>query len=159
MNINSLLSEDYVVTISDKEYEQQVKTNTFFQCNHCEKENNRIDIDVYDRVLYDIEELLSPQKIIKSWVCHFCYKVNDVRSTHIVSEESSQPFFRRVIPVAPFRYSTLATRLVYHQKFLEWFYDFSEMLEHSMSLYRIEYISQHGEDMHESTTYKDLGGD
>ena len=167
--MNACLTPEYQVTISDREYSQQTDDRTVVQCNFCEMEIEKIinkgeddeyvkkmniptelkysKIKFFNLLVPPMEKLLTRNKTVKAWECPECHKVNRLSDTVIIDEEVQFPYYRKVVPTSPIRTSGLSTRLGFHEKFTKWFFQFSEELEHQLSLYRIEYVSQNDRDM------------
>ena len=155
-NINSLLDEDYVVSISTKDYEQAVEDHTTYQCNHCKEDTLYSQVKIFDLVAPMLEATISGNKTNKVWICSKCGTDNRLDKTDVIQEETVQPFYRKVVPACPVNSSGLSTRLGWNNKFANWFFMFLQELQHSLALYRIEYISQSGHDM-EDVGYLDKG--
>lgn len=156
-NINSLLTEDYVIEIDSARYQQVIKENIEYRCNHCEKDTSVDKIVLEDRTMYGIDQLIFGNKR-RMWVCPKCEKDVGFDNTIIIREKTEKPFYRKVVPDPPDRGIGIQRRYSFPQAFIKWFFNFLEELEHSLANYRIEYVAQNGHDMGEPA-YKDKGGD
>ncbi len=178
-NLNGCLTEEYVVTISTREYEKAVKEQSYFQCDHCtmmieEKTNKGEDDEIREKVKIPTEipynevkifELVSPliegiitgNKTIKIWVCPKCKKENVMNGEwNIITPTKEKPYYLKIVPECPVKLSGISTRLGWDNKFSKWFYNFLEEIQVSMKNYRVEYIAQNGHDM-EDSGFKDKG--
>ena len=178
-NLNGCLTGDYIVTISNRDYEKSTHVENFFQCNFCTMTIDEIvnkdqedefkkkievpteipynKIEIFDMILSTIEGLVLGSKTVKAWICPNCKKENTKDNEwNIIIPKKEKPFYRKVVPEPPIRRHGLSTKLGYNDKFSDWFYNFLEEIQVSMRDYRIEYISQTGHDM-EDTGFKDKG--
>lgn len=148
-NINSLLTEDYVITINSAEYEKQTKESFTYQCSFCEEFTPKQDLLIWDKSLNVVDSLILSQEKISTWRCPKCYEDSPIEGTIITHEKSVMPFYRKVVPEPPMAGPGLLVRFTWQPAFRNWFFKFLEQLTHQLALYRIEYMSQHGEDMQE----------
>ena len=146
-NINSLLTEDYIVSIDTTQYKNQTDESVFYQCKFCEKEIQISDIEVCEILLSLTDSILSGQKTTKQWKCPECNKWMSKSTTNIIKNRLEAPYFRRVVPEVLTHGIGLQRRISFPQQFDKWFYNFLEELQHALALYRIEYVAQNGEDM------------
>jgi len=177
-NLNACLTDEYVITISTKEYDKSLLDQSFFQCEYCtmtrediinkgQEDEQRVKLEIPTEVPFQevkIEELLAPMimtlagvKTVKVWECPSCHKENMQKDGwNIIRPTQEQPFYRKVVPECPRRLDGVSTRLGWNNKFSDWCYNFLEEIQVSMKFYRIDYISQTGHDM-EDSGFKDQG--
>lgn len=148
-NINSLLTEDYVITIDSSEYENQVKESFAFECPYCKETTPKKDAPLWNKSLSTIDSMILQQEKITSWHCPKCNEDPPAEATKLLHEKTVRPFYRKVVPEPPKQVPGLLMRFTWVPEFKKWFYNFLEQLTHQLALYRIEYMSQHGEDMQE----------
>ena len=148
-NINSLLTEDYIVSVDTTQYNKQTEESIFYQCVFCNKESPQSIIEVCEILLSSTSSIISGKKTSRQWRCPECNKWVLQNRTNIVKDKLESPFYRRVVPECPVQSMGLGSRLTFSSKFEKWFYNFLEELQHALALYRIEYISLNGEDMTE----------
>ncbi|MBC8501709.1 MAG: hypothetical protein H8D35_01110 [Nitrosopumilus sp.] len=146
-NINSLLTEDYIISVDTNKYNTQTAENIFYHCGLCGKEIQSSNVKVSDILLTPEEQIISGKKTIKKWRCVVCGKWVALHRTSIIKTRNESPYYRRVVPECPTHTVGLADRLNFPPMFGVWFYNFLEELQHALALYRIEYIAQNGEDM------------
>ncbi len=177
-SLNGCLGEDYLVTISTKEYDKKMKEDDVYCCNHCTMTIDKIsnegqedettkqievpteipvnEIRVYDLINQIIVGILSGSQTTKFWQCNKCGKENEMSKTRKIVAERVNPFFARVVPNCPIRESGLANRDTFEREFLKWAYSFLEEINYAEFLYRTEWKSQNdGDDMPD--TFKDKG--
>ena len=178
-NLNACLTEEYVITISTKEYEKSLLDQSFFQCDYCtmeideiinkgeeDEQKNKIevpteipykDVKILELLIPSIDSLITGSQTAKVWVCPSCKKEN-VKKTewNIITPTKEQPFYRKIVPECPMRLDGVSTRLGWDKHFSDWCYNFLEEIQVQMKFYRIEYISQTGHDM-EDSGFKDKG--
>jgi hypothetical protein len=179
MNMNALLDEDHRVTVNTKQYDRQMDTGTLYCCNHCEMKvkekvnegeedehfeyrNVKREVQSSEVVVFDLktilmEDVLTGRKSNKSWRCIHCKNYNKIVETEIIVPQREQPFYLGIVPEAPRRISGLSNRLGFHDNYLKWFHNFQEELEHSLMIYRVDYIQEHGQDMAEFGLKMDKG--
>ena len=179
MNMNALLDEDHRVTVNSKQYDKQMDTGTLYCCNHCQmqvkekvnegEEDERIeyrnvkrevqssDVVVFDLKTILMEDVLTGRKSNKSWRCIHCKNYNKIVETEIIVPQREKPFYLGIVSEAPRRISGLSNRLGFHDNYLKWFHNFQEELEHSLMIYRVDYIQEHGQDMAEFGLKMDKG--
>jgi len=178
-NLNGCLTEDYVITISTKEYEKSIHEQSFYQCNYCtmlidkiinkgEEDERTEKVEVPSEIPCNevkILEILNPNmeffitgnKYEKVWVCPSCKKDNiKGKDWNVIKPKKEMPFYQKVVPQCPVRLKGISGRVKWINNFTGWFYNFLEEIQVSMKFYRIEYISQTGHDM-EDSGYKDKG--
>lgn len=155
-NINSLLTEDYLITIDSVEYEKATKELSNFECPYCKEKTPEQDTVVCDRSLDAIDSVILQQERIKCWHCPHCNENPPVEGTTVFYQKTVMPFYRKIVPEPPQTVPGLLIRFTWVPQFKKWFYNFLEQLTHQLALYRIEYMSQHGEDMQEPI-FKDAG--
>ena len=146
-NINSLLTESYIVSIDTTQYNKQTEESIFYQCRFCNNETSQSNIQVFDYLLPLDEQIISGEKYVKSWKCPECKKLMARCRTNIIKDKLESPYYRRIVPECPTRGIGLQKRISFPQQFDKWFYNFLEELQHALALYRIEYVAQNGEDM------------
>lgn len=154
-NINSLLTEDFIISIDTDEYNKQVRETVWYRCDFCEKDTQLKNVHQRDKMLFGIDALLFG-KTLRVWECPECGEDVPSETTVIIKEKTVKPYFRKVVPDPPERGIGLERRFSFPPAFTRWFFSFLEQLEHQLAKYRIEYISQHGMDMAEPA-YKDKG--
>lgn len=179
MNMNALLDEDHRVTVNSKQYDKQMDTGTLYCCNHCEmkikervnvgEEDERIEyrnvkrevpssqVVVFELKTILMEDVLTGRKSNKSWRCIHCKNYNKIVETEIIVPQREKPFYLGIVSEAPRRISGLSNRLGFHDNYLKWFHNFQEELEHSLMIYRVDYIQEHGQDMAEFGLKMDKG--
>lgn len=179
MNMNALLDEDHRVTVNTKQYDRQMDTGTLYCCNHCEmkvkekvnegeedehfeyrnvkREVPSSEVTVFDLKTILMEDVLTGRKSNKSWRCNHCKNYNRITETEIIVPQREQPFYLGIVPESPRKISGLSNRLGFHDNYLKWFHNFQEELEHSMMIYRVDYIQEHGQDMAEFGLKMDKG--
>ena len=174
-NLNECLGNDYMISLDDIAYQDQVKQHSFFQCNHCtitetktinkdteneyEKEiqvQTEIpiqDVDIFEEHLDEVHQLLLHKKTDTVWICPKCKEVNPIRKTRKIIAEKAKPFFLKVIPMPPVEQIGLDRG--FPKKFTAWFWNAMEEITYQEYLYRTEYTHQNGQEMEEN--YKDKG--
>jgi hypothetical protein len=175
--LNECLGEDYMIEISTSKYDDELKTNTTYQCNFCtmdsevtvnkgdEDEKTKTiqvpteipvkDIRKYKVKLNDAQSFFLKSKTKECWTCSSCSKQNDMRKTVRVVPKRQQPFFLKVVSDPPVRTSGIASRRPYRKLYNNWFNNFMEEITWSMVLYRTEWKSQN--DGEEMGGYQDKG--
>lgn len=148
-NLNSLLTEDYIVTINTEEYIRQTKELYSYQCSFCEEVTPKKDLIFYEKPLSSNMSLILNQEKLQSWQCPKCLEDMPVQGTSVILEKNDSPFFLKVVPEPPRPGPGLLVRFTWEPAFKKWFYNFLEQLTHQLALYRIEYVNQHGEEMPE----------
>lgn len=168
--MNSLLSEDYRVTINTEDYKKHLEDRTVYQCSFCTTYNQKAKqsmptetpfnkITILEVPLPLIDKILSKTNTTHIWVCPKCHNENHLEKTQIITEETAQPFYRKVVPSCPVKLAGISYSLDFDNAFQEWFYNFAEELEHQLGLYRIEYVSQNEMNMVDESGYIDTGDD
>lgn len=177
-SINSSLDEKYIININDAEFKREIAESTFYNCNFCTMEVEKIvnkgeedertktetiptrisssKIEVYDWLPPGILSTMTSHKKIPVWKCPECNEMNPLVGTNIIHIKNTNPFFRSVIANPPRQGAGIITRLTFKLDFKKWFFDFLEQLNHTMMNYRVDFAAQHGADMVESI-YKDKG--
>lgn len=155
-NINSLLTEDYVITIDSDEYEKEIKESYALECPYCQQTTQKKDAPIWNKALSSIDSIVLQQDNMMCWHCLHCGEDPPIDGTTLLHEKAVQPFYRKVVPEPPKQVPGLLMRFTWVPEFKRWFYHFLEQLTHQLALYRIEYISQHGEDM-QDPMFKDEG--
>lgn len=148
-NINSLLTEEYIISIDTEAFHKQTKQNVFFECVFCKNEIPLTKTRICDIFLEFDDAMISGQKTAKKWFCPDCRKWVLHSRTTIIRDKLESPYYRRIVSECPQMHPMGGSRLGFPQKFDKWFYNFLEELQHALALYRIEYIAQNGEDMEE----------
>ena len=149
-NINSLLDQHYVVKVNTREYEIAIQNNTYWKCTNCEEKIPQTQVKIFQLIVPIMKSMLSGQKTESTWFCPKCNVPNREDETTKIIEEIDQPSYRKIVPSPPVQKIGLYDRFVFEFKFHEWFYNFLEELQHQLSLYRVEYVAQHGHDMVDS---------
>ena len=174
-NLNECLGIDYMVSIDDRTYEEQMKVSTVYQCNHCTmietKTINKNTEDEYEKEitvqteipvhkvkpfeiqLDEIKQLLLNQKTERVWECPKCSETNRMRVTRKIVGERAKPFFLKVIAMPPVKQMGLDRQ--FPTKFKSWFWNAMEEITYQEYLYRTEYTHQNGQEMEEN--YRDNG--
>ena len=177
-NLNNCLGEDYLVTISTTLYEQAVKDNRAYQCNHCvttikktinKGEENEYtkdeevpteilisEIRVFDVTNSIIDSIIRNKNIAKKWRCPNCNEINDMDSTDKIIPQNINPFFLKVVWDCPILQNGISNRLGFHEGFEKWFDNFLEEINWQEVLYRKEYKTLYGFDM-DDPDHKDKG--
>lgn len=208
-NLNQCLTDEYVVTISTKQYNEEMKDMTVFQCEHCTMERKEIlhkgeedeiikiskvpteihysKIEILEKKCTTLEKAIlgfsknepniqnlnletsfadriafqrysTSNDTRKYFICPKCNSENFQKEGqwNTIKSIREQPFSLGVVPEPPLKPPYLSDSLGYPKKFKVWFYNFLEEIQAKMVLYRIEYVSQTGHDM-EDTTFKDKG--
>ncbi|MBT4325875.1 MAG: hypothetical protein HOD60_03060 [Candidatus Nitrosopelagicus sp.] len=174
-NLNECLGIDYMVSINDREYTEQMKESSVYQCSHCTmietKTINKNTEDEYEKKitvqteipthevtpfemrLSDIHQLLLNQKTETVWICSKCNEINKMRETRKIVGERAKPFFLKVIAMPPVKQMGLDRQ--FPTKFKSWFWNAMEEITYQEYLYRTEYTHQNGQEMEEN--YRDNG--
>lgn len=155
-NINSLLDSAYVVKVNTREYKELIKNNTYWKCGACGEKTPQSEIKVFDAVLPIVKSMITGNNTESTWFCVKCKSQNLEIYTIKIIEEIDQPSYRKCVQSPPILKIGLYNRMVYETEFKAWFYNFLEELQHQLSLYRVEYVGQHGHDMVDSG-YVDKG--
>jgi hypothetical protein len=169
ISLDECLGDEYIVEIDNIKYEEKVKQNSFYVCNHCESTTSKVinkgtedeytkeitiptevltsETIVYDKMLSQVVSvLMKGQKTERCWDCPKCEKVNPMRKTKKYSDQRQLPDHLKVIPYPPIRQQGLDRQ--FPQKFKNWFWLAMEEITWQEYLYRTEYASQHdGQDM------------
>ena len=148
-NINSLLTEDYLIRIDTDAYNKELKTETLYLCKKCEKEFQRNTIQVFDIILRARDQIVFGKKTDKVWFCPECKEQNKIDDTIMIRDKLENPYYRKLIPESPKPKIGIVDKYKYPKEFRNWFFNYLKELQHQLSLYRIEYIAQNGEDMPE----------
>lgn len=176
-NMNALLDEDHRITVSTREYEAQILSDRFYQCNFCTDLRNETvnagtdeefvqkiecpteighsQIHVFELVPTYYESVITKHKKNRVWICPKCKHMNKISQTEIIKPEREKPYYLKVVPDPPKR--TSSNRVGFEKLFNEYFNNFSEELENAIMLYRVDYIAEHGEDMGDISFFKDKG--
>jgi len=175
-NLNGCLGEEYLVSINRQRYDQALKDQSVYLCNHCIMSVKKIvnkgeeneytkeiqtpneilisKVKVFDLILPFFESVLLKSKSEKAWLCPKCGKINKIKSTKKIIAEREKPFYLKVVPECPIRAKGLDR--LFPTKFEGWFWKFFEEISWQEMLYRKEYISIMGRDM-EDSIFKDKG--
>ena len=147
-NINSLLTEEYIITVNTTKYNESVDENITYQCRSCDEITSLLNIEVCDILLSATDSVITGKKTSRQWFCKACKHWTPQNQTSMVKSQNASPFYSRVVPTCPIRKIGLLGRNNFSTEFDRWFYNFLEELQHALAIYRIEYVSQHdGEDM------------
>lgn len=177
-NLNSCLGEEYLVTISTAKYNQSVKDESSYRCNHCTMPFKKIinkgeenestkeiqipseilvsEVRVFELIIPLVESILKGNNMTKVWICPKCNKENYMDNTIQIIPQNVNPYFRKIIWDSPRRLSGIGNRFGFNEKFQVWFDTFLQEINWQEVLYRKEYKNQHGFDMEESD-FKDKG--
>ncbi len=147
-NINSLLTEDYIISVDTTQYKKQTGENIVYLCPSCEKETSQNNIKFGEITLSSSDAIITGRKKERKWYCINCNAWMSQRLTSVIKDKLASPFYRRVVSECPVQAIGLGSKLNFAPQFDTWFYNFLEELQHALALYRIEYIAQNdGEDM------------
>ncbi len=175
-NLNGCLGDEYLVAINTQLYEQALKDQSTYQCNHCTTTQTKIvnegddnehtkeievpteipirEVKVFPLTLSYVQQVLSESQTKLIWTCPKCDQDNNMKDTRKILAEREKPYFLKVVPDSPYRVFGLDRQ--FPDKLEKWFWNFFEEINWQEVLYRKEYVSQHdGEDME---AYKDKGG-
>lgn len=153
-NINSMLTEDYLVTVDNAKYTETTTESITYECRSCHKTSSYSDIKICDITLSAFDSDVTGRKTSKQWFCKHCKKWTPQNQTEMVKSQHATPYYTGVVSTCPIDHHNMLDRRTYHPKFTKWFYNFLEELQHKLALYRIEYIAQNGEDMKDDEKYK-----
>jgi hypothetical protein len=174
-NLNGCLGDEYLVTINTQLYEQALKDQSTYQCNHCTTTQEKIvnegdenehtkeiqvpteiptrEVKVFPVSLNNVQQFLAQSKTKLIWTCPKCDQDNNMKDTQKILAEREKPYFLKVVPDSPYRVMGLDRQ--FPDKLEKWFWNFFEEINWQEVLYRKEYVSQHdGDDME---AYKDKG--
>ena len=168
-SLNGCLGNDYLVTISSKQYQQAIDTHDCFQCNYCTMQVDKIinkgqedeyvkqltvptevkisDVKFRDVYLSLIGSIVVQSNKMKVWTCPNCNNENKLSHTKKIITERESPFYTKTIYECPKISSSISTRMNFEVNFERWFWTFLEEINWQEVLYRKEYISQNGHDM------------
>ena len=175
-NLNGCLGDEYLVAINTQLYEQALKDQSTYQCNHCTTTQIKIvnegddnehakeievpteipirEVKVFPLTLSYVQQVLAKSRTKLIWNCPSCKADNNMKDTRKILAEREKPYFLKVVPDSPYRVFGLDRQ--FPDKLEKWFWNFFEEINWQEVLYRKEYVSQHdGEDME---AYKDKGG-
>ncbi len=155
-NINSCLTEEYIITIDTAEYQKGIHEAIIYECSFCKAYTPIKHVNFYKMLLPLIDQIVLGEEYIEVWDCIKCKKQVPRINATIIHEKRASPFFQKFMYEPPKRELGLLYRYNFTPKFRKWFYKFLELLQHQLALYRIEYVSQHNEEMKE-TGYQDPG--
>lgn len=177
-NINSVLPEQYMVTIDDRLYEESKIGGIYYTCTGCTETVQEIGADEKPREIKRPREIplkdLKPFTIkntsfekyvtgkdeIEHWQCPHCNKIHKTHETDVVTPRVREPFYYKVVPSCPVKKAGLITRFGYDQRFESWYYNYLRELEHQIGRYRAEYENQRDSDVDdEDEGYRDEGLD
>ena len=154
--INSVMPEKYQIKISTEEYEKITKTDIIFICNKCEKDTNKNDIKISERIGSLIQQLLIKQEKEKVWSCPNCEYENRLVTTKMKQTKFNQPHYLQVVPNPPERRDGMITRIGYHNKAEQWVWQILEELEFSLATWRDDYMKANREEFEENSNDDDL---
>jgi len=152
-NINSLLTEDYIITVDTAKYNESIGESITYQCRSCNEVTPFSNIKICNILLSSMESTISGQKTSKQWLCPECKKWTPQNQTDMIKSQHASPYYSRVVPTCPTTPTFFTGRLGFPSKFDRWFYNFLEELQHALACYRIEYVAQNGEDMKDDQKY------
>jgi len=138
--MNSLLPDDYQITINTNKYNELIADRLIAICTNCNAELSGTAIKVFNYYLPFETQTLLMQKYAKAWICPECNKVSIMRNTKFKKQVLEEPYYLKVVPEAPS--DRFSNRLQFHEKFTKWFNTVLRELEHQISLYRAEYQAQ-----------------
>ena len=130
-----------------------------FEIVHERTRSKKEEINIFEENCSDVIQLLSGRKTRRMWVCPKCSSIAPVRSVSSKLLKYPAPHYRGCIyeePEAP-KTGLMMRRGSYPTAMRKWTRLYSLELEHQLTIYRLEYIRQHGEDMEDAQGYKDKG--
>ena len=154
LSINAALPDNYIIKVSDKEYEKITQLELLYvcpvcklKCQHCKTgkgdkcdgEYNRKDVTIKDSLTSHTISTITGMKEDKIWKCKKCNTVHLLSKTLTIQPKLAEPHFLKVVPNPPSRTGSLTDRNLYHIKMERWAYQFYYELAHQMSLFRLEY--------------------
>ena len=139
--MNSLLPEDYKVEVNTDKYYNLIKSKHKIKCWNCVEVYERNQVQPYEMLLSNIDELILNKKKIWVWYCVKCGSIQPLEGSQTTTEVFKQPFYTGCIPEPPIR-KGLHDRLGHVTKIREWFDIAFKEIEAQIGLYRTEYASQ-----------------
>jgi len=156
-NINACLTEEYIITINKDKYEEQINDNIIYECIKCKAYTTYKDVRFGDLLLPHIDQCVLGKETVRVWQCTKCKELIELEYTSIIKEQRVSPYFQRFMYECPYPAIGMLLHYKYTPAFQRWFFKFLELLQHQLHLYRIEYVSQHGEEMKDPAGYVDQG--
>lgn len=172
IGLNHLLTEEYGVIVDSKEYDKLTQESWSFVCSHCTEDVNvvvnkgdddeRIEVkqvpskisekEVTIRTMYSsyLDQVLSHADTVDYWECPRCYKQNfrlQDNSWNMTNKTRQKGAILGVVWDMPIKSQGIANRRTYSSSMEKWFWNFLGELLVGMVKYRVDYISQHGQDM------------
>lgn len=139
---NSLLPDEFRITISTSEYNEKVKTKILVKCPQCQTETARNLIRPYNQLQSTLDSILTKKSYQKVWRCPSCTKINPLSSNDVIQETLPQPVYFKVIPEPPRRENNLTDRQAFETNFKTWAWLFVHELEKSIADYREKYLQR-----------------
>ncbi len=142
--MNGLLPADeegksYRLRFDTIEYDEKVHGDTMIECMHCEKQQPRDKIDVFDVRLDQMAALTVGYNNEKIWICKLCKKDNVLKDSRVYENVIQQPFYSQVLPEPPENHGGLLDQMNYHKLVTEWVWLCLDNLEESFTRYRKDY--------------------
>ncbi|MCJ8306831.1 MAG: hypothetical protein HRU07_07275 [Nitrosopumilus sp.] len=180
-HMNGALEIEYRIPISSDLWEEQKDGYIVWKCNSCTSPETKIinkgedneytkeiqvatcskreDIERFTEKCSDIIRVLSGDITRRMWICPNCKNIASVRSVESQILKYKQPHYRGCIYEEPSRPKTslMRNRGSYPSDMRKWGRTYSIELERQLAVYRIEYISQHGHEMEDTTGFQDRG--
>ena len=154
-NINALLPDEYVVTISDQLYLEATNLGQVVVCLGCQEQTDYLKIEICNIILTAEASMLTGQTREEIWFCSKCRYENQLARTEPVKKVLKEPYFLKVVPKPPHRKTGLMAHSEFDRQVISWILQLLAELEHQMGRYRTDNWSKGDDDFEDNLDTSD----